>query len=526
MAGAGAAADADSGSFADFLRRYRALFPAPAAAAGAGVARRRREFGWRPLNAVPRAALGSRPDRRISNLGAEPDSVDPPPPPPPRPPPQFPGSDYTDTAADPDTDTDSEDETVLRTAGRQREHDDDDDDDNDDLPAAETDTDDSDTDLEEEVVRAPSVPPAQKKALANQRVDEAWVKAGLLQLIGKGKLRAHLRRDVRDKVTKEEISGALRPVFATNFTARFTADSCETLHAFREGVQERVDGACWYCEDQEGEKAAHRAGKCMQICQVTRLDVACKRRTEQRFMRVLGLAEPVEGRRFRRACNDTCMEEWELLLQYGSAARLRAELTSPAADVGRSRPIPGSVSVGQEVRCADKFQLRYQLCYPAGTWAQRAVIDLEHAAWWWILLGVLGALSLLCCLCACCYYKVLQIPRIAAKVNGWLRRRRLKWRVAGGVERTESGHYRRPSMVATGAHGKQSRDHIKRTVERWRRQRAAEGRNDGAPRSLFSAVQMVRTPRAAGSAAAPAPAPADGDDTSVFSEQIDTDNSG
>ena len=75
-------------------------------------------------------------------------------------------------------------------------------------------------------------------------------------------------------------------------------------------------------------------------------------------------------------------------------------------------------------------------------------------------------------------------------------------------------------MVATGAHGKQSREDIKRTVERWRRQRAAEGRKDGAPRSLYSAVQMVHPPRTA------IDAPAPGDDTSAFSEQIDTENSG
>ncbi|KAF0300397.1 hypothetical protein FJT64_003299 [Amphibalanus amphitrite] len=500
-------------SAANFLRRYRALFPAPAAAvanpgAGAEAARMRREFAWQPLRVNQRAAALTRQDRRMSNLGAEPDSVNPPPP-----------SDAI--YPDPDTysDTDDDDDDTVRSADDGPSHNVRDDGD-DDLAAAGTESDDdSETDLEEEVLRAPAVPPARKKALTLQRVDEAWVKAGLLELIGKGKLRTQLRHDVRDKVTKEEITGALRPVFATNFTARFTADTCDTLHAFREGVQKRTDDACWYCQERNGGPPAGRHGKCMQICQVTRLDVACKRRSDERFMRVLGLAEPVEGRRFRRACNDTCMEEWELLLQYGAAARLRAELAAATPVHGRSRAIVDSVSARQQILCPDKFQLRYRLCYPVGSWAQRTIIDLEHTAWVWIVLGILGALSLLCCLAACCYYKVLQVPRIAAKVNGWLRRRRMKWRVAGGVERTESGHYRRPSMVATGAHGKTSRNQIKQTVERWRRQRAAEGRRDGAPRSIFSAVQMIHPPRDAAAAQG-------GDDTSVFSEQIDADNSG
>lgn len=289
-------------------------------------------------------------------------------------------------------------------------------------------------------------------------------------------------------------------------------------------------------EDEPSDRGAEDDGepvepdlKCMQICQISQLDVVCRRRSDERFISIIGLADPVEGRRFRHACNDTCMEEWELLLQYSAAARLRSTLASSAAairtDSGLSRPVTHSIKVSPTTRCSDKFELRYRLCYPVGTWAQRVVIDLEHTNLGIIIVAIIGILLLFLLISAFCYYRIFQIPRVAAAINGWLRRIKLKWRVAEGLERTESGHYRRASMVRTGAHGKQSREEIRRTVNKWRKQRQAEGRTDGAPKSIYSAVRMLHPPPA-GTTFPTEDQVVHVEETYTASDQIDTERSG
>ena len=157
-----------------------------------------------------------------------------------------------------------------------------------------------------------------------------------------------------------------------------------------------------------------QTGRCVPICELRDLRVKCTSNEAPHTLTVVGTAVVSPASSFHK-CSTKCEREWELLLQFAAAERLRGYfLSGKEVRTGDtvSRPVQDSWQVEKVLRCGNQgLTLQHGLCYPAGNWALRALLTAQNSGTIGLAaLAGAGGLALLITFGLLFYFKVLKLP--------------------------------------------------------------------------------------------------------------------